>query len=211
MKKGHVDWARVDWPAPLRDAVLRWGTPVGVEDARKDWARLIDSAQEGVPTLITYQRSGWMWAVLVPPTELYEPPALLPSHQVSEARPKIAELLQAAHAGMPQLLRRHNTAVAALMSAAPDERLNVEELLRAGATLTLEHDPGDPGDASEDGNVGRPPQPETFRATAVDPSGARVGGGIGTSVAHALARLRRPPAEPPVEYGEAAHQRDRQP
>ncbi|MET0493459.1 MAG: type II toxin-antitoxin system prevent-host-death family antitoxin [Actinoplanes sp.] len=204
MKKGHVDWAYVDWPASLRDAVVRWGTPVGVEDARKDWARLIDSAKAGVPTLITYERSGWMWAVLVPLTELYEPQAFLPSHQVSEARPKIAELLQAAHAGMPQLLRRHSTAVAALMSAAPDERLNVEELLRAGATLTLEHDPGDPGDASEDNDVGRPPPPKTFRATAVDPSGAHIGAGVGTSVADALARLRRTPAEPPAESGASA-------
>lgn len=204
MKKGHVDWANVDWPAPLRDAVLRWGTPVGVEDARKDWARLIDAAQAGVPTLITYERSGWMWAVLVPLTELDEPQAVLPSYQVSEARPKIAELLQAALAGMPQLLRRHNTAVAALMSAAPDERLNVEELLRAGATLTLEYDPGNLGDLIDDGNVGRPPQPETFRAIAVDPSGAHIGTGTGASVAHALARLHRPPAEPPIEYDEAA-------
>ena len=203
MTKGHVDWAHVDWPAPLRDAVLRWGTPVGVEDARKDWARLIDSAQAGVPTLITYERSGWRWAVLVPLTELDEPQAVLPSHQVSEARPKIAELLQAAHAGMPQLLRRHNTAVAALMSAAPNERLNVEELLRARATLTLEHDPGDPGDVSGNGNVGRPPQPETFRAIAVDPSGAHIGAGTGASVVHALARLHRPPAEPPIEFDEA--------
>ena len=199
MKKGHVDWAHVDWPAPLRDAVLRWGTPVGVEDARKDWARFIDSAQAGVPTLITYERSGWLWAVLVPLTELYEPQAVLPSYQVSEARPKIAELLQAAHAGMPQLLRRHNTAVAALMSAAPEERLNVEELLRAGATLTLKHDPGDPGDVSEDGNVGRPPQPETFRAIAIDPSGVHIGAGAGSSVTHALARLHRPPAEPLID------------
>ncbi|GID30430.1 type II toxin-antitoxin system prevent-host-death family antitoxin [Paractinoplanes brasiliensis] len=204
MAKGRVDWAHVDWPAPLRDAVLRWGTPVGVEDARKDWARLIDSAQARVPTLITYERSGWMWAVLVPLTELNEPPALLPSHQVSEARPKIAELLRAAHAGTPQLLRRHNTAVAALMSTTPSERLNVEELLRAGATITLQHDPGDPGDVSEDGNVGRLPQPETFRAIAVDPSGAHIGASTGASVAHALARLRRPPAEPPIEYGETA-------
>jgi prevent-host-death family protein len=204
MTKGHVDWAHVDWPAPLRAAVLRWGTPVGVEDARKDWARLIDSAQAGLPTLITYERSGWMWAVLVPLTELDESPAVLPSHQVSEARPKIAELLRAAHAGMPQLLRRHNTAVAVLMSAAPDERLNVEELLRAGATLTLKHDPGDPGDVSEGGDVGRPPQPETFRAIAVDPSGTQIGAGTGASVAHALARLHRPPAEPPIEYDEAA-------
>jgi prevent-host-death family protein len=192
MTKGHVDWARVNWPAPLRDAVLRWGTPVGVEEARKDWARLIDSAQAKVPTLITYERSGWMWAVLVPLTELSEPPALLPSHQVSEARPKIAELVQAAHAGTPQVLRRHNTAVAALMSAAPDERLNAEELLRAGATLTLDYEPGDPGDVREDDDAGRPQRPEAFRVVAVDPSGAQVGAGFGASVAHALGRLHRP-------------------
>jgi prevent-host-death family protein len=200
VKKGHVDWARVDWPAPLRDAVLRWGTPVGVEEARKDWARLIDSAQAGVPTLITYERSGWLWAVLVPLSELDEPSAVWPAHQVSEARPKIAELVQAAHAGLPQLLRRHNTAVAALMSAAPVERLNVEELLRAGATLTVRHDPGHPEDVSEGGRAGRPARPEAFRAIAVDPSGAHLGAGSGASVAHALAQLRRPAAEPPIEY-----------
>ena len=135
--------------------------------------------------MITYERSGWMWAVLVPLTELQESPAALPSHQVSEARAKVAELLKAAHAGEPQLLRRHSTAVAALMSAAPDERLNAEELLRAGATLTLKHDPG------EDGGAGRP---DTFRAVAVDPSGAHIGAGTGTSIAHALTRLHRPPA-----------------
>ncbi|XVV08813.1 type II toxin-antitoxin system prevent-host-death family antitoxin [Actinoplanes sp. CA-131856] len=186
-----MDWANVDWPTALRDAVLRWGTPVGVEEARKDWARLVGSAQAGVPTLITYERSGWMWAVLVPLTELQEPPAILPSHQVSEARPKIAELLQAAQAGTPQLLRRHSAAVAALMEAAPAERLNAEELLRAGATLHVRHDPGDPADAGEDG---RPPRPETFRAVVADPSGTHIGAGDGPSITHAIVHLHRPPA-----------------
>ncbi|XVU21619.1 type II toxin-antitoxin system prevent-host-death family antitoxin [Actinoplanes sp. CA-054009] len=192
MSRGHVDWAKVNWPTALRDAVIRWGTPVGVEEARKDWARFVDSAQAGLPTLITYERSGWMWAVLVPLAELPEPAELLPSHQVSEARPKIAELLQAAHAGTPQLLRRHSTAVAALMEAAPVERLNADELLRAGATLTVRHDPGA---TSEDGNAGRPPQPEAFRATVVDPSGAPIGAGAGPSVTHAIVHLHRPPTE----------------
>lgn len=188
-----MDWAKVDWPAPLRAAVLRWGTPVGVEDARKDWAQLIDSAQAGVPTLITYERSGWMWAVLVPLTELHDHTAM-PSHQVSQARPKIAELLRAAHAGTPQLLRRHNTAVAALMSAAPTEHLNVDELLRAGATLTVGHDPTDPADASDAAQL---PQPKPFRAIVADPFGAHIGAGTGTTVAEALSRLHRPPADPP--------------
>ena len=200
-----MEW-NPDWPGDLGLAVGRWGQPVGVEDARKRWAELVGLAESGKPTLITYERSGWAWAVLVPLAELYEPQWQLTVNQVSEARPKLADLIQAAHAGSPQLLRRHNKAVAAVMTAdrvvdvPPGARLEVDEVLEAGATITLTFEPGEPGDDTEDGDVAWPPTPDYFRATAIDPTGAEIGTSIGATAAEALALLHRRPTEEPTEY-----------
>ncbi|WP_161983025.1 hypothetical protein [Candidatus Frankia alpina] len=184
----------------------RWGQPVGVEEARKRWAELVTLAESGSPTLITHERSGWAWAVLVPLAELYESQEMLPVHQVSAARPKLAGLVRAAHGGTPQLLHRHYTAVAALMTAdrvigvPPGERLDVDELLREGATITLTYDPGVEGLCGPDGDIVEEPEPALVLATAVDPSGGEIGTGTGDTVAQALASLHRRPTERPLEY-----------
>jgi antitoxin (DNA-binding transcriptional repressor) of toxin-antitoxin stability system len=199
-----VEWNR-DWPAALVYAVGRWGRPVGVEDARKRWAELVSLAESGTPTLITQERSGWAWAVLVPLAELYEPQWSLPTHQVSAARPKLAGLVRAAQAGTPQLLHRHYTAVAAVMTAdrvisvPPGERLDVDELLRSGATITLTYDPGFEGSMTEDGDLAQEPEPAFVMASALDPAGGEIGLGTGTTAAQALALLHRRPTEQPIQ------------
>lgn len=200
-----MEWNR-DWPTALVHAVGRWGSPVGVEEARKRWADLVMLAESGTSTLITHERSGWAWAVVVPLAELYEQQWQLPSHPVSDARPKLAKLVRDAQAGTPQLLRRHYTAVAAVMTAdrvisvPPGERLDVDELLREGATITLTYDPGVTGRCGPDGDVEQEPEPDFVLAIAVDPSGGEIGTGTGDTVSHALASLYRPPTERPVEY-----------
>lgn len=200
-----MEWNR-NWPTALVYAVTRWGQPVGVEDARKRWAELVKLAESGTPTLITHERSGWAWAVLVPLVELYETQWLLPTHQVSAARPKLAGLVRAAQGGTPQLLHRHYKAVAALMTAdrgisvSPGERLDADELLHEGATITLTYDPGVQGRCGPDGDVVQEPEPDFVLATAVDPSGGEIGTGTGDTAAEALALLRRRPTEPPIEY-----------
>jgi antitoxin (DNA-binding transcriptional repressor) of toxin-antitoxin stability system len=200
-----MEW-NLEWPAALNRAVERWGRPHGVEEVRKKWSKLVDEAAAGIPTLITCERSGWSWAVLVPLAELYEPQAGLPAHPVSGARPKLAKLVSAAQSGTPQVLFRRYTAVAALMTAdrvitvAPGDRLDVDELLRAGASITLTYDPGVQGAQSEDGEVDTYPEPAYVMATAVDPAGGEIGSGVGDTAAQALALLHRPATEAPIEY-----------
>lgn len=200
-----MEWNRT-WPTALVLAVGRWGQPVGVEEARSRWSELVSLAESGTPTLITHERAGWTWAVLVPLAELYEPQWSLPKHQVSAARSKLAGLLRDAQAGTPQLLHRHYRAVAAVMTAdrvinvSPGERLDVDELLREGATITLTYDPGVEGRCGPDGDVVQEPEPDFVLATAVDPSGVEIGTGTGDTAALALALLHRRPAEKPIEY-----------
>ena len=200
-----MEWNR-DWPAPLQHAVGRWGTPVGVEEARHRWAELVRRAEAGTPTLITVERCSWAWAALVPLAELYEPQWQLTSHAVTEARPKLAELIRAAHAGVPQLLRRHHTMVAAVMTAdrvvhvPPGERLDVDALLRDGASITLTYKSGADADVIEDGDGASPSEPAAIQAVAIDASGAHLAAGAGITTVEALARLRRARIEHPREY-----------
>src|SRR5206468_7746808 len=97
-------------------------------------------------------------------------------------------------------LARHRRPVAALIAAVvldgrPDaaERLDTEDLLTAGGTVTLAYDPGISGEVSEDGDVTQEPWPALFTATARDHAGAEIGGGAGDSIAEALLRLQRTP------------------
>jgi antitoxin (DNA-binding transcriptional repressor) of toxin-antitoxin stability system len=204
-KVSGVEWNR-DWPTALVDAVGRWGRPVGVEDARTRWSELVSLAESGTPTLINHERSGWAWAVLVPLPELREPQWSLPTHQVSAARPKLAGLVRAAQAGIPQLLHRHYKAVAAVIGAdrvisvPPGEHQDVDALLRAGATITLTYDPGLEASRTEDGDLAQKPEPAFVLATVVDPAGGEIGTGTGTTAAQALALLHRRPTEPPIQY-----------
>jgi antitoxin (DNA-binding transcriptional repressor) of toxin-antitoxin stability system len=196
-----MEW-NAERPHALERAIRRWGQPVGVEEARTRWADLVRLAESGTPTLITHERSGWAWAVLVPLAELYEQPWGLPTHPVSEARPKLANLVRDAQAGTPQLLRRHYSVVAAVMTAdrvisvPPGHRLDVDKLLYDGATITLTYDPGVTGSCGPDGDVIEEPQPDFVQATAIDPSGREIGTGTGDTAAKALAMLHRRPTEP---------------
>jgi antitoxin (DNA-binding transcriptional repressor) of toxin-antitoxin stability system len=198
------------WPPALMDAVRQWGEPIGVEGARKRWADLVRLAESGTSTLIALERSWQAWAVLVPLAKLYEPQWQLPAHPVSEVRPKLSELVRIAQAGTPQLLYRLNTAVAALMGAdrvisvPPGERLDVDELLHRGATVTLTYDPGVPGRCGPDGSVVQEPEPDYVLATAADPSGGEIGTGTGATAAAALASLHRRATEPPIVYAPAS-------
>ena len=202
-----VEW-KAGWPHELGLAAERWGAPVGVYDARRRWSELVGLAEAGTATLIAVQRrpSWTSWAVLAPLGELYEPQWSLTVHAVSDARPILATLVRDAKAGRPQLLHRHGTAVAAVMSAdrvvraEPGARLDVDALLRAGATITLTYDPGVEGICTPDGDVDQAPEEATVTATAVDASGGHLGAGVGFTAHEALALLHRHPAETPITY-----------
>ena len=187
-------------------AVSRWGAPVGIDHARKHWSEVVKKAEAGTSTLIANERFGWSWAVLVPLAELYEPQWALSAHQVSKARPKLATLVRDAQSGKPQLLYRRLQAVAAVMTAdrviavTPGEQLDIDELLRAGATVTLVYEPGVQGAMSPDGDVAVEPEPDFVMAAAVDPCGGEIGTGTGATAAEALAQLRRSPTESPIQF-----------
>src|SRR5207247_10183562 len=121
-----------------------------------------------------------------------------PVWALSAARPKLGDLVSAAADFLhpvTQVLARHRRPVAALIAAVvldgrPDaaERLDTEDLLTAGGTVTLAYDPGISGEVSEDGDVTQEPWPALFTATARDHAGAEIGGGAGDSIAEALLR-----------------------
>ncbi len=197
-------------PPVYQDLVVRWGGPVGVEEARNRWAELVGAAEAGTVTLVARERSGPGWAALVPLSEVIEPRGRCPVWPLSEARPKLGDLVSAAAdflRPVPQLLARHRRPVAALIAAAlldgrPDagERLDVETLLTGGGTVTLAYDPGISGATNEDGDVTQEPWPELFTATARDHTDTQIGSGSGDSVAEALLRLQRTPAPDPADY-----------
>ncbi|ONF73965.1 hypothetical protein AVR91_0204340 [Amycolatopsis keratiniphila subsp. keratiniphila] len=194
----------------LAAAVRRWGQPVGVEQARGEWSQLVGAAEgrddaKPTATLLTCGDGQQLaWAVLVPLAELYEPQTWLQVVPVSKARAELGDHVRAVQSGSPRILERHHRAVAALMcadrviTAAPGEYLDVEELIRAGATVTLTHDPGTPH--SNDPAFPDPGEPEFVLARATDPTGGLIGEGTGDTVADAFANLRRKSTEPPVQY-----------
>jgi hypothetical protein len=85
-----------------------------------------------------------------------------------------------------------------VINVPPGDRLDVDELLRNGATITVTYDPGTPHDNNPD--APDPGEPDFVLATAIDPSGAEIGTGTGGTAAEALALLRRRPTEPPITY-----------
>ncbi|MEU6712049.1 hypothetical protein ABZ897_11290 [Nonomuraea sp. NPDC046802] len=127
------------------DLVARYGTPVGVEDARARWGSLIRSAGFGSITLITRER--WEWAALVPLSQVSGVLSGLPVLSVSSARGKLGELVRQAaqpYDDMPILLSRHRNPVAALVGAgrliersAASNRVDADALLVEGHTITL--------------------------------------------------------------------------
>ncbi|MEV0151211.1 MULTISPECIES: type II toxin-antitoxin system prevent-host-death family antitoxin [unclassified Nonomuraea] len=181
------------------ELVARIGAPLGVEEARAQWGRLLRAAQAGDTTLITRER--WEWAALIPVSEVSGPLTGLAALPVSTARRKLGELVRQAaqpYDDGPLLLTRHRAPAAALVSArylaarhpadrhpadrqaagneAREHRLVAEELLRDGRTILLSHLPGEEGPA--------------FSAVARDRDGADVAAGNGDSVEQALRRLR---------------------
>src|SRR5690606_11693612 len=80
-----------------RELVAQVGMPLGVEDARDQWGRLIQAAQDGEVTLITRER--WEWAAITPVSALTGPFAGLPVLPLSTARRKLGDLVR--QAGQP--------------------------------------------------------------------------------------------------------------
>jgi prevent-host-death family protein len=194
-------------PQIYQAALARWGEPLGIEEARTRLGELVTAAEKGTITLIAPDRSRFGWAAIAPLQEVIEPLAELTEWPLTDARAKLGDLVAAAANGLesaPQILTRHRRPVAAVVSAVVvdgrqpfGERLDVEKVLRDGATVTLEFDPGVEGWADKDGEVVEVPEPPFYSAVARDHTGAEIGRGAGDTVAEALLRLARPrPIDP---------------
>jgi hypothetical protein len=88
---------------------------------RQQWAELVAAADAGTITLIPHGDRG-VWAALVPVRDLTEPVDRLPVWSLRDARPKLGDLVAAAHGQWqasspptPQVLTRHRRPVAALV------------------------------------------------------------------------------------------------
>lgn len=192
-------------PLRYRRAAARWGEPVGIEEARLRWAQLVAAAEAGTVTLIQHSDRG-NWVVLIPLDHLATPVEALPVWSLREARPKLGELVAAAHGNWklgerpaPQVLTRHRRPVAALMHAMDLEartdrgdRLDVDAVLRNGATITLTYHPDQPGRVGEHGTVVVEPEPGGFMAVVRDERDADAGFGYGTTAIEALLGLYQP-------------------
>lgn len=204
-------------PPQYRELVEQWGMPVGVEDARTRWGKLVAAAEDGTVTLIAMDTTASLgyptWAALAPLNKVADP-GRCPVWPLSSARSKLADVVLAATHfpdGAPQVLTRHRRPVVALVAALtlvdlpPDgERIEIDAFLREGGTITLEFDPGQDGATDEEGDVLQEPIPERYVARAKEADGGEIGQGEGDSVAEALLRLWRPPAhvysdEPPFD------------
>ncbi|MER6946128.1 hypothetical protein ABT294_19055 [Nonomuraea sp. NPDC000554] len=187
-------------PQTYADLVDRHGSPLGVEEARNRWGRLVrDAERDGRVTLITRER--WEWAALVPVAEVSEPLTGLPALPLSQARGKLGDLVRQVtrpHAS-GELLTRHRRPVAALVAAvqlahpiASERGPAAETLLYDGHTIVLAFDPG---------HTGQPAEP-VFTATARDGDGAETAFGAGGSIGEALLSLspsrRSVPGEGPL-------------
>lgn len=196
------------YPFAYQALAERFGAPASIEDVRSTWSFVVKGAEQGtVITLIAPNGpSRGDWAAVVPVSEVPDP-RRCPIWPVSEARPKLGDVVQAAidwRDPAPQILARHRQPVAAVIAAsilegmpADGERIDVQTFLEEGGKVTLEHDPGESGTMSEDGEVLDPPEPGAgFTATAVDWQGTEVGYGSGGTLAEALLHVRRRPARP---------------
>ncbi|GAA2829144.1 hypothetical protein GCM10020220_017550 [Nonomuraea rubra] len=160
----------------LRD---RFGTPLGVEEARAQWGSIVRAARSGITTLITRER--YEWAALIPLSEVYGLTTGLPVVSLSTARGRLGDLVRQTAGPYdegPVLLTRHRTPVAALIAAprlldrparrGPDADL----LLARGHTITLARGPLD-----------------GITAIARDRDGHEVAAGSGRDAATALRSL----------------------
>ncbi|MEV0201063.1 type II toxin-antitoxin system prevent-host-death family antitoxin [Nonomuraea sp. NPDC050691] len=172
-------------PSARAELVARFGAPLGVEEARAHWGRLVRAAQDGDTTLLTRER--WEWAALIPVSGVSGPLTGLAAVPLSTARRKLGDLVRQAtlpYGDGPLLLTRHRTPVAALIAArhvagreVREHRLVPEDLLRDGHTILLSRLP----------EADRP----AYAAVVRDPDGADVAAGDGGSIDEALRRLRR--------------------
>jgi hypothetical protein len=202
-----------DYPPAYRYLAERFGAPASIEDARLAWSHVVREAEQGaVITLIAPGGPGrGDWAAVVPLSHVPDP-RRCPVWPVSEARPRLGDVVQAAtdyRDPVPQVLARHRQPVAAVIAAAildemPDdaERIDVQAFLEDGGKVTLEYWPGQDGHVTEGGDVD-PPEPGGFVAAAVDWQGAEVGHGGGDTLAEALLRVRRIPPRSPSAAGAA--------
>ncbi|MFD1545337.1 type II toxin-antitoxin system prevent-host-death family antitoxin [Nonomuraea guangzhouensis] len=159
------------------ELVARLGTPLGVEEARAQWGRLVRAAQDGETTPITRER--WEWAALIPISEVSGPLTGLPTLALSTVRRKLGDLVRQAaqpYDSGPVILTRHRTPVAALVGArhlVDRSRPAPEDLLRDGHTILLTH-----------------LTQSVYSAVAHEPDGKPIASGQGNSVNEALRRLR---------------------
>ncbi|MEV3999111.1 hypothetical protein ACFYPK_27870 [Streptomyces halstedii] len=188
-------------PPLYQGLVRRWGPPLGIEETRKRWSELVTAAGDGTVTLIARDVPGRgpQWTALVPLTEVADPATDCPVWPLLAARKKLGQLVDDAArwpTGRTQLLSYRHTLVAALVPAATlvdrhGERIDVEELLRDGGTVTLSFYPGVDGRVGADGDVVTEPEHEAFVVTAVTYDGTEVGSGGGPTIAEAMIRLTR--------------------
>lgn len=197
-----------DYPIAYRDLAERFGAPASIEDARLTWSYVVKAAEKGtVITLIApVSPSRGDWAAVVPLTEVPDP-GRCPVWPVSEARPRLGDVVQAAtdyRDPAPQILARHRQPVAAVIAASilkgvpgDGERIDITSLLEQGGKVTLEYDPGEPGSVDDHGDVLYPPVPGGFVVTVLDWHGAEIGSGGGDTLAEALLHVHRKQAPNP--------------
>ncbi|MEV6041810.1 type II toxin-antitoxin system prevent-host-death family antitoxin [Nonomuraea sp. NPDC052116] len=171
-------------PPSYAELHARYGTPLGVEEARAGWGTIVKAARSGETILVTRER--WEWAALVPLSQVSGILSGLPLVPLSTARAKLGDLVRQVtqpYDESPVLLGRHRTPVAALISArdlinraAPPSRTDAEAMLLDGHAVTLTCDPDAPA-----GPV--------FSAVAVDREGGVVAAGSGADLREALRAL----------------------
>jgi hypothetical protein len=205
-----------DYPIAYRDLAERFGAPASIEDVRLTWSYVVKAAETG--TVITLIAPGGPsrgdWAAIVPLSEVPDP-GRCPVWPVSEARPRLGDVVQAAtdyRDPVPQILARHRQPAAAVIAAsilegmpADGERIDVRSLLEEGGKVTLEYYPGETGSVDEHGDVLYPPEPGGFVATACDWQGAEIGGGSGDTIAEALLHIHRKQPGDPWEADSGAY------
>ncbi|MEV6527762.1 hypothetical protein AB0M43_38160 [Longispora sp. NPDC051575] len=189
----------MDIPVEYRELIERHGDGVGVEAARAQFAALVATAEAG--EIVLLHRDRWEWAALAPLSEVTEPLAGLPMHAVSAARARLGDLVHAATGwgeAQPQILTRRGRPVAALIAArlladrpALDDRLDVEELLRAGHQLTATYWPEVIGVMGEY-DVVTEPEPAAYVVTVTahdDPDGRPIAESRAATLAEAMLSL----------------------
>ncbi|MEV4582196.1 type II toxin-antitoxin system prevent-host-death family antitoxin [Nonomuraea jabiensis] len=171
-------------PPSYAELHARYGTPLGVEEARARWGTIVKAARGGETILITRER--WEWAALVPLSKVSGIWSGLPLVPLSTARGKLGDLVRQVtqpYDESPVLLGRHRTPVAALISArdllnraATPSRTAAEAMLLDGHAVTLTCD------------LDAPSGP-VFSAVAVDREGGIVAAGSGADLREALRAL----------------------